>query len=50
MVHGSGKNNALLNVTKTQRPDFYKIYSYVKDPFEFMYQWLINGRDKVGIK
>ena len=31
---GSGKTNMLLNLIKHQRPDIYKIYSYVKDPFE----------------
>ena len=40
----------LLNLTKHQRPDIGKIYLYVKDPFESKYQFLINGREKVGIK
>ena len=30
---GSGKTNALLNLTKHQEPDTEKIYLYVKDPF-----------------
>ena len=30
----SGKTNLLLNLIKHQRPDSYKIYFYVKDPFE----------------
>ena len=47
---GSGKTNVLLNSIKNQRPNIYKIYLYVKDPFESMYQMLINGREKVGIK
>ena len=46
---GSGKTNALLNLIKNQRPDFDKIYLYVKDPFKSKYQFLINGREKVGI-
>ena len=47
---GSGKTNVLLNSIKNQRPNIYKIYLYVKDPFESMYQMLINGSEKVGIK
>ena len=31
---GSGKTNMLLNLIKPQRPDFNKIYLYVKDPIE----------------
>ena len=34
---GSGKNNVLLNLIKHQRPDFDKIYLYVKDPSESKY-------------
>ena len=45
---GSGKTNVLLNWIKHQRPDVYKIYLYVKDPFKTQYQLLINGREKVG--
>ena len=45
---GSGKANVLLNWIKHQRPDVYKIYLYVKDPFKTQYQLLINGREKVG--
>ena len=45
---GSGKTNVLLNLIKQQWPDIYKIYLYVKDPLEWMYQLLINGREKVG--
>ena len=40
----------LLNLIKNQRPNIDEIYLYVKDPFESKYQWLINGREKVGIK
>ena len=39
-----------MNLTKHQQPDIYKIYFYVKDPFESKYQLLINGREKVGIR
>ena len=46
---GSRKTNVLLNLIKHQRPDFDKIYLYVKDPFRSKYQLLINGREKVGI-
>ena len=35
---------------KNQRPDIYKIYLYVKYPFESKYQLLINGREKVETK
>ena len=47
---GSGKTNALLNLIQNQRPDINKIYLYIKDPFQSKYQFLINGREKVGIK
>ena len=40
----------LLNLIKRQRPDFDRIYLYVKDPLQSKYQLLINGREKVGIK
>ena len=44
---GSGKTNALPNLTKQQDGDNYnvidKIYLYVKDPFETKYQYLINS-------
>ena len=40
----------LLNLIKHQRPDLNKIYLYVKDPFESKYHYLINGRERVGIK
>ena len=45
---GSGKTNLLLNLIENQ-PDIDKIYSYVKDPFESKYQYLINKREGVGI-
>ena len=40
---GSGKINALLNLTNNQ-PNTDKIYLYAK------YQYLINKREKVGLK
>ena len=45
---GSGKTNALLNLINNQL-DIYKLYSYVKDPYEVKYQYLINKRWKVGL-
>ena len=39
----------LLNLIKHQRPGLYKIYLYIKDPFESKYKLFINGREKVGI-
>ena len=43
---GSGKTNALLNLINNQ-PDTDKIYLYAKDPYEKIYQYLINKREKV---
>ena len=40
----------LLNVIKHQRPDIDEIFLYIKDPFEWKYQMLVNGREKVGIE
>ena len=40
----------LLRLIKAQRPDIYLIYLYLKDPFKWNYQLLINGREKIGIK
>ena len=45
---GSGKTNALLNLTNNQ-PDIDKIYLYAKDPYESKYQFLINKREEVGL-
>ena len=45
----SGKTNALLHLINNQ-PDIDKIYLYVKDPYEAKYQYLINKREKVGLK
>ena len=47
---GSGKSNVLLNLIKHPRPDIYKIYLYIKDPFESKHQLLINGREDEGIE
>ena len=45
----SGKTNVLLNLIENQ-PDIDKIYLYAKDPYEAKYQYLINIREKVGLK
>ena len=46
---GSGKTNALLNLIENQ-PDVDKIFLYAKDPYKAKYQYLINIREKVGLK
>ena len=46
---GSGKTNALLNLTNNQ-PDIDKIYLCAKDPYEAKYQFLINKRESIGLK
>ena len=46
---GSRKTNALLNLIHNQL-DIYKIYLYAKDTYEAKYQYLINKREKVGLK
>ena len=46
---GSGRTNALLNLINNQ-PDIDKIYLYAKDPYEAKYQYLVNKREKVGLK
>ena len=46
---GSKKTNALLNL-KNNQPDIDKIYLYAKDLYEAEYQYLINKREKVGLK
>ena len=46
---GSGKTNALLNLINNQ-PDIDKIYLYAKDPYETKYQFLINKRERTGLK
>ena len=39
-----------MNLIKHQRPNIDNIYLYVKHSLESKYQFLINGREKVGIK
>ena len=46
---GSGKTNALLHLINNQ-PDIDKIYLYAKDPYETKYQFLINKRERTGLK
>ena len=46
---GSGKTNALLNLTNNQL-DIDKIYLYAKDPHEEKYQFLINRRESTKLK
>ena len=38
-----------LNLINNQ-PDIVKIYLYAKDPYEVKHQYLINKREKVGLK
>ena len=45
----SGKKHALVNLVSNQ-PDIDKIYLYSKDPQEIKYQYLVNKREKVGLK
>ena len=47
---GSSKTNVLLNVIKHHWPDIDKIHLYIKDSFEWKYQLVINGRQKVGMR
>ena len=46
---GSGKTNILLSLIEN-RPEIDKICLYAKDPYEAKYQYLINMREKVGLK
>ena len=46
---GSRKTNVLLNLIENQ-PVIDKIYLYAKDPYEGKYQYLVNIREKVGLK
>ena len=46
---GSGRTNALLKLINNQ-PDIDKIYLYAKDPYETKYQFLINKRERTGLK
>ena len=45
----SGKTNASLNLISNQ-PDTDKIHLFAKDEYEGKYQYLINKREKVGLK
>ena len=45
----SGKTNALLNLINNQ-PDIDKIYLCAKDPYEAKYQFLINKKERIGLK
>ena len=46
---GSGKTNALLNLTNNQ-PDIDEIYLYAKDPYKAKYQLLNNKRENTGLE
>ena len=45
----NGKTNASLNLIKNQE-NIDKIYLYAKDSYEAKYQYLINKREKLGLK
>ena len=45
----SGKRNSLFNLIN-QQPDINKIYSYAKDPYDVIYQFLNNNRKSTGLK
>ena len=47
---GSGKTNYLLNSIKKDNNIIDKIYLYVKDLEEPKYQFLIDKREKTGLK
>ena len=46
---GIWKNKCIIKLNKYQ-PDIDKIYFYVKDPYEYKYQYLISICEKVGLK
>ena len=46
---GSGQINALLNLIENQL-DINKTYLHAKDPYGAKHQYLINIREKVGLK
>ena len=48
MINFDDYTNVLLNSINNQ-PDIDKIYLHAKDPYEAIYQYLINKREKVGI-
>ena len=43
------ETNSLFSLTN-QQPDIVKIYLYAKDPYEAEYQFLINKRQRTGLK
>ena len=45
----SGETNQLYNLVSHQS-DIDKIYLYAKDPYEAKYQFLINKRERTGLK
>ena len=47
---GSGKTNYLLNSTQKDNDIIDKIYLYAKDLEESKYQFLIEKREKAGLK
>ena len=47
MINFDDYTNVLLNSINNQ-PDIDKIYLHAKDPYEAIYQYLINKREKVG--
>ena len=42
---GSGENIWLFSLIKHQEPDIDRIYLHFEDPFESMYQLLMNGKE-----
>ena len=46
---GYGKTNVILNIINNE-PDIDTIYLYAKDPYEAKHQYLINKREKTGLK
>ena len=46
---GSGKTNALLSLINNQL-DIGIVYLYAKDPYQEIYQFLINKRENAGLK
>ena len=47
VVQDQEKLIILLNLIKHQQQNIDKIYLYIKDSLELMYQLLVNGREKV---
>ena len=43
------RKSSLFNVI-SQQPDIDKIHLYAKDPFKWIYQFLINKREGTGLK